>query len=89
MRHWKILLVAAAAVAVACGGRTALDSPAPDAGGIELFEGDASCKECHTNEDCRVCAPMQEGAACCDIGSGTCFVTMAATCPEFPDGGPD
>jgi hypothetical protein len=47
----------------------------------------ASCISCQSNEDCQsTCGgPEGAGAACCDLGSGTCFFTKAFQCPAVED----
>jgi hypothetical protein len=47
----------------------------------------ASCISCQSNEDCQsTCgAPEGAGAACCELGSGTCFFTKASECPAVED----
>jgi hypothetical protein len=46
----------------------------------------ASCISCQSNEDCQsTCSGPEGAAACCDLGSGTCFFTKASECPAVED----
>jgi hypothetical protein len=75
---------------IATGGGTATGGGSGTGGGTALPDAGLCAPVCAVDLDCQsTCAPPTAGDSnCCDVPSGTCFVSAGAVCPmSTTDGG--
>jgi hypothetical protein len=70
-------------------GSGGTDFSGSSSGGASSGLGQSCPTSCSSDSDCASCPAAATGANCCDVSSGSCFLTSQSTCPAPPvgDGG--